>query len=352
MTTEAELTASARAFGAESRSEMLGQYFAEAGAVTPENAWKHVYRLLLWTDRTTGLAHCYESDKAQPGRPWYARSLTFHDWVSGALGSSPADLGAQIDWLFRRGCERLASVLVRQQADRARLAAEQRALYEGRGFPNPGEDPELEAIVREELGPWFAEPPPSDNLRRLTQRVVSHLAQENKRKNLVGEGFEDVLSFLIRRLPGAEKVTVSARPLLHSLPGFRSPPGTEKPRKVDLAVIGPGDRRVLVSAKWSVRADREEQFGVDFEAYARLDDAGRDFDFVLVTNEFDAARLVAACERRRPNAALFSSVVHVNATGPLAVYGPHPRRSAKRLAELVDAGQLQSLEHWLASLTA
>jgi hypothetical protein len=42
----------------------------------------------------------------------------------------------------------------------------------------------------------------------------------------------------------------------------------------------------------------------------------------------------------------------VNATGPLAVYGPHPRRSAKRLAELVDAGQLQSLEHWLASLTA
>ncbi len=331
---------------------MLSQYFAEAGAVTPENAWKHVYRLLLWTDRTTGLAHCYESDKAQPGRRWYARSLAFHDWVSQALDSPPAELGAQIDWLFRRGCERLANVLVRQQAERMRLAAEQRAPYEGRGFPEPGEDAELEALVREELGPWLVEPPPSSAMRRLTQRVLNHLAQENKRKNLVGEGFEDVLSFLIQRLPGAGKVTVSCRPLLHSLPGFRPPPGTEKPRKVDLAVIGPGDRRMLVTAKWSVRADREEQFGVDFDAYARLEDAGRDFDFVLVTNEFDAARLVAACERRRQNAALFSSVVHVNAEGPLAAYGPEVRASAKKLPELVEAGRLLSLERWLASLTA
>jgi len=45
---------------------------------------------------------------------------------------------------------------------------------------------------------------------------------------------------------------------------------------------------------------REEQFGVDFEAYARLEEAGQNFEYVLVTNEFDAARLSAACERRRP----------------------------------------------------
>jgi hypothetical protein len=58
-----------------------------------------------------------------------------------------------------------------------------------------------------------------------------------------------------------------------------------------------GDVRTLVTAKWSVRADREEQFMSDFQAYERLESAGRDFGYVLITNEFDAARLRAACER-------------------------------------------------------
>jgi hypothetical protein len=106
----------------------------------------------------------------------------------------------------------------------------------------------------------------------------------------------------------------------------------------------------LISAKWSIRADREEQFGVDFDAYARLEDAGRDFEFVLITNEFDAARLTAACNRRRPNAALFSAVVHVNPQGPLAAYGQNLRRSAKDLADHIESGRLMSLEQWLNSL--
>ena len=75
-----------RAFGAESRLQLLDEYFSVNGNVTPANAWQHVYQLLLWTDRTTGLAHCYESDKAQPGRKWYERSLAFHDWLAGSLG--------------------------------------------------------------------------------------------------------------------------------------------------------------------------------------------------------------------------------------------------------------------------
>lgn len=71
-----------RAFGAENRARLLTRYFETADTITTANAWEHVYRLLLWIDRTTALAHCYESDKAQPGRPWYARSLAFHEWVS------------------------------------------------------------------------------------------------------------------------------------------------------------------------------------------------------------------------------------------------------------------------------
>lgn len=338
-----------RAFGSESRHQLLEEYFSGAGPVTARNAWLHLYRLLLWIDRTTGLAHCYESDKAQPGRPWYARSLAFHGWVSSELGAEPGQLGSQIDWLFSKGTERLAGVLARQQSERAELAKEQRAPYEGQGFPEPGEDPALEALIREELAGWYSQPP-AEGLRRLAQRIRTYLAQENKRKNLVGEGFEDSLAEVIKRVPGGEALKVETRPLLHSLPGFRPPPGTEKPRKVDLAVIGPAARRVLVSAKWSVRADREEQFAVDFDAYARLEDAGRDFDFVLVTNEFDAARLVAACERRRQNAALFTSVVHVNPAGPLTAYGEGRRGAAQRLAQHAESGRLTSLERWLSTL--
>lgn len=351
MTDENDLPPIERAFGAESRRQILEEYFSSAGNVSAKNAWKHAYRLLLWIDRTTGLAHCYESDKAQPGRPWYARSLAFHDWISASLAVAPAKLGEKIDCLFTRGSERLAKLLVKQQAERARLAEQQRAPYEARGFPQPGEDPGVESVILEELKPWLGKAPAPEAMRRLVQRIRAYMSQENKRKNLVGEGFEDVLAFLIRRLPGASKLQVSVRPLLHTLPGFRPPPKNEKPRKVDLAIIGPKKRRILLSAKWSVRADREEQFGVDFEAYSRLEDAGRDFDYVLVTNEFDAARLVAACERRRQNANLFSSVVHVNPAGPLAAYGPERRRSAARLAQHVESGRLTSLEGWLRTIT-
>jgi hypothetical protein len=338
-----------RAFGAESRQQLLAEYFGGAGDIDAANAWLHVYRLLLWTDRTTGLAHCYESDKAQPGRPWYGRSLAFHDWLSAALNCLPHEVGPQIDWLFRRGAERLAAVIERNNAARTTRAAEQRGPYEGRGFPEPGEDPALESLITEALGEWLADPP-LEVLRRLTQKVQIYFGQENKRKNLVGEGFEDVLASLIQRIPVASKLKVEARPLLHSIPGFRPPPGLEKARRVDLGVIVPSQRRMLVSAKWSIRADREEQFGVDFDTYSRLEDAGQDFDFVLITNEFDAARLSAACNRRRPNAALFSTVVHVNPQGPLAAYGTSRRGSIKQLAEHVDSGRLVSLEHWLSSL--
>jgi hypothetical protein len=241
-------------------------------------------------------------------------------------------------------------VIAKQNATRTTKASEQRTPYTDRGFPEPGEDPALESLIREELGEWLTNPP-LVVLRRLTQKIQLYFGQENKRKNLVGEGFEDVLAGLIQRIPGASALKVAARPLLHSLPGFRPPPGVEKRRTVDLGVIGPRQKRILVTVKWSIRADREEQFGVDFDAYARMEDAGRDFDFVLITNEFDAARLSAACNRRRQNAPLFSAVVHVNPKGPLAAYGQNLRRSAKQLAEHVESGRLMSLEQWLGLLT-
>lgn len=329
---------------------MLAEYLATAGEVTPLNAWLHVYRLLLWIDPTTSLAHCYESDKAQPGRTWYARSLAFHDWLSTRFQTSPGRLGDQVDWLFRRGTELLASAMAQQIERRARLAQEQLAPYRERGMPEPGQDPALEHIVCEELASWLSPTPPAEALHRLARRLRNYLAQENKRKNLVGEGFEDVLACLIERLPGTAGLEIKTRTLLSELWGFRKPSHGEKEKKVDLAIRWPDGRRVLVGCKWSVRADREEQFAADFEAYARLDALGQDFGFVLVTNEFDAARLVAACERRRQNAVLFSSVVHVNPDGPQAAYGNKLRAAAARLPEEIRGGRLLSLEQWLATL--
>lgn len=337
-----------RVFGAENRTRLLKGYFDGIDSINPKNAWQHVYRLLLWIDRTTALAHCYESDKAQPGRAWYGRSLAFHDWVSKTLDIQPAKLGEEIDWLFREAVKDLASKAV---ASRTSAYMEQRLPYEGRGFPEPGEDPELVGIIKEILEPWMDRKPPEEELRKLTRRIHLYMHQENKRRNLVGEGFEDVIAEIISRLPVLQTLETRNRLPLHELPGFHAPPPNEKAKKVDLALIAQ-NRRTLVSVKWSIRADREEQFQSDFEAYARLESAGQDFAYTLITNEFDAARLKAACERRRQNALLFTHVVHINPEGVLAAYGDASRGAAKEVRTHISDGRLLSLNAWLSFLAS
>ena len=343
---EAAQEAVARAFGAENRARLIARYFNAAGDVNTGNAWQHVYRLLLWIDRTTALAHCYESDKAQPGRAWYARSLAFHAWISDQLNTTPANLGDQIDWLFREAVKDLAN---KSLAARTATYATQRAPYEGRGFPEPGEDPGLAGIIKESLGKWLQKQPPEEEYRNLIRRITVYMSQENKRRNLVGEGFEDVIAAIVRHLPFSSRCEIRNRSLLQDLPGFYSPSPNEKAKKVDLAIVL-NNRRTLVSAKWSIRADREEQFQSDFETYARLESAGRDFAYTLVTNEFDAARLKAACERRRQNAPLFTHVVHINPTAVLATYGETDRGSSSLVRAHVDSGRLMSLQSWLELL--
>lgn len=349
-----------RAFGKENRTRLLEEYFAQAGPLEPGQAWEHVYRLLLWVDRTTGLAHCYESDKSQPGRPWYARSLAFHAWVSDALGVPAGELGDHVDVLFRRATADLAAAATARRARLTAEAAAQRQPYADGGLPHPGEDPELEAIITTALGPYLSAPPPPEVLRSLIERIQSHVGQENKRKNLVGEGFEDTIAALLRRIPGvAGRHDIRVRPLLHELPGFRPPRAGSKQRQVDLALVDrDSGARMLVSCKWSVRSDREEQFASDFRDYAELEAVGQDFGYVLVTNEFDPARLAAACEMRRQNAPLFTHVVHVNPDGPRAAYAA-PTRAGRRgdtggvaraLAH-TNTGRLSPLSGWANNLT-
>ena len=336
----------ARAFGADNRSRLLTRYFTGAKDVTTANAWQHVYRLLLWIDRTTAVAHCYESDKAQPGRAWYARSLAFHSWISQELNTTPAALGEQIDWLFREAVKDLAN---KSLANRTATYIAQRAPYEGRNFPEPGEDPGLASIIRESLGRWMTKAPPEAEYCNLTRRITVYMSQENKRRNLVGEGFEDVIASILRRLPFSSDFDLRNRSFLHDLPGFYASSPNEKAKRVDLAMIS-GNHRTLISAKWSIRADREEQFQSDFDTYARLESLGRDFTYTLITNEFDAARLKAACERRRQNAPLFTHVVHINPAGVLAAYAETDRGSANLVRVHIENGRLMSLQSWLEVL--
>src|SRR5436189_3320334 len=106
---------------------------------------------------------------------------------------------------------------------------------------------------------------------------------------------------------------------LNDLSGFKAIAPNKKIKKVDVGFMA-GSMRILVTAKWSILADREEQFMSDFQTYERLESMGQDFAYVLITNEFDAARLRAACERRRQNAPLFTHVVHINPAAVDVVY--------------------------------
>lgn len=342
-----------RAFGATNRARLFAQYFEQSGAPTPENAWLHVYRLLLWIDRTTGLAHCYESDKSQPGRHWYGRSLAFHAWLADELNVPPANAGAQLDWLFRKAIEDVVKVAGVVKASRNSAAAIQRAKFEGKNMPEPGEDPELGVLIKKALRKYLNAEPTAEEWRHLTQEIFAHFALENKRRNLVGEGFEDLLAEIIRRVPSKTKLEVGTRVPIESIPGFTAPAASDKEKKIDLVVQRPRQpRRILTTVKWSIRADREEQFASDFAAYVKLERAGEIFDYVLVTNEFDPARLVAACERSAQNSHLFRHVVHINPAGLKAAYGSAPKKSAAKAVEHIANGRLISLANWLKQLAS
>ena len=112
-----------------------------------------------------------------------------------------------------------------------------------------------------------------------------------------------------------------------------------------------------MTAKWSVRADREKQFHADFSDYVAAESSGRPFQYVLATNEFDPARLVRACEVLSGNNPLFSRVVHISTDALKATYGsfanqvPKPQDATMRkVLEHIETGRLMSLERWLSTL--
>lgn len=337
-----------RAFGAENRGRLISEFLATA---PDEPLWKSVYKLILWTDRTTGLAHCYESDKCQPGKNWHVRSLRFHDWLSSQFCTTPAALGESLDWLFRRVAQDYARFIASEYQRKLARAAEQRLPYAGRDFPEPGDDPGIVRIVREVLGEHLQGEPSPEQWRALTTRILDLIALENKRKNICGEGFEDTLAAVIRRADVNATLDVAPRLGLKQIVGFENVRATEKPVKVDLSAVRKTDlRRTMITAKWSTRADREEQFKADYQKYVSAESKNEPWDYVLITNEFDPARLVRTCKQTAGHGRMFSAVVHICPDALRAVYGDGADSTMGQVLDLLDAGRIASLDSWVENL--
>jgi hypothetical protein len=331
---------------------LIDEYFADR-TVNPATAWMDVYRLLLWIDNRTGIAHCYESDKSQPGKPWYPRSLVFHDWVSRELGVAPLDLKDHVDWMFRQ----VIGAVTQAEADemiRDAVAVQERLFPEqGRELPVPGDDPRLHAIVEPLMPPDSNQRPGEDQVNDVLRKVYAHMRSENKRANLLGRGFEDVLAGVLARLP-EPPAAFDTQTALEDIPGFRATRQGDKTEKVDLWVGDRDRRRVLVTAKWSVRADREKQLPSDFATYVQANEWRDPFEYVWITNEFDPARLVANATYTTMNRSLFDVVVHIC---PQAVWEVHHLDQPKgpnptRLRDLMEAGRIVGLDRWLLGVGA
>lgn len=336
-------------FGAVNRQRLIGEFLLSANTQDP---WLSVYKMLLWADATTGLAHCYESDKCQPGKPWHQRSLRFHAWLAEKFAVEPRELGEKIDWLFKRTASDYALYMVNEYRNLLRRAEVQRAPFAGRGMPEPGEDPAIVSIIREVLGERLSAEPSPDEWRQLTSRIRELIAVENKRKNLVGEGFEDVLAAVTRSFDQEGLLDVRVRPLLQDISGFANTRVGDKANRVDVAVVRKADgRRTIVTAKWSIRADREKQFPAEFSSYVTAKSDMEPFDYVLLTNEFDPARLLRACQMTTSNAYMFSTVVHVNPDALKAVYGNSPEATMQKVLGYIASGRLKGFDSWLRYLT-
>lgn len=339
-------------FSQPNRVALINRYFGDR-KVDPKEAWKDVYRLLLWCDPTTGLAHCYESDKSQPGRPWYGRTLAFHNWLGEQLDLSNDSLPDALDWMFRQVIEQVAAEETHRRHALAAKAKGQRSQYD-LTMPIPGDDPELRLLVEPLLPKVPSQRPREEVVREALRKIRTHIGNENKRKNLLGRGFEDVLVGVIERLKDGSPAGFGSQRAIEDIQGFRTPRSGDKTEKVDLWVTPSPLRRVLVAAKWSVRADREKQMRGDFLTYVAANSVRDPFEFVWITNEFDPARLVANATNTEGNRHLLDAVVHVCPEALTVVHELDQPRLAKTRAQLkllLEDRRIISLGSWLQGLS-
>jgi hypothetical protein len=350
-------------FGKASRRRILEQHFAEAGLVIPETAWQFIYRELLWIDGTTGLAHLYESDKAQEGRRWHKRAVVFTEMLCAAFGNiSRAELKQQIDRLFRAVLER-AIRDASTSTDRAELAetptASQaqaefsaknagdaaQAQAENSYVPDPDLVEEFAAVLVSSAGLALSEA--QSLAQTLVVKARLYFAIERKRQNVLGEGFEDLLQLLMVRVGGVPEAYIRVRQAASDLPGFQAPTQRERNESPDIAIVRAERTELLASVKWSLRHDRQKQLSDELDSYVDLLSQEAFPEYVLITNEYDPGRLINTNGLSR-RGQYIDHIYHINLDLLLGVLRDHAR--SKDLLPLIAAGRLRPIKDFFDTL--
>ncbi len=339
-------------FGKESRVKILKQHFA-ASKVTARTAWQFIYRELLWIDGSTGLAHLYESDKAQRGRSkWFERTMRFTDLLcEGFGGITPEELKSQIDRLFRACLQELIEIKAKARGasklpvelsdEEPTTADEEPADY----VPDKELVEEFAALLVQRAGMPDVE---AHSLARdLVAKARYFFTVERKRQNVLGEGFEDLLQLLVLHVARVPSQRVIIRKRADTLPGFQGTTTRGRIEAPDMAILSRTRTDLLASIKWSLRHDRQKQLSDELDCYADLLSQKGFPRYILVTNEYDPGRLINA-DRLARRGQKVNCIYHINLDLLLKVLADHPK--VEDLKSLIKSGRLRSLDGFLRDL--
>jgi hypothetical protein len=322
---------------------VLGNYFETAGPVTIENAWEHVYRCLLWMNASAGLVHIYDSNHMQRGGGFHSRAVRFTDALCKHWGIPRSEVRDHIDILFK-GCVeawRQQQTDIRQDED-----------DEGAGDMDQLDDSELFTVIAK----FLEEAGLSGNQVPVLTAQIENAARDyftigKKRSNALGEGFEDLLSLLIRQASGIPVERIKLRTPVSKLPGFRKPipppPGAKKKREPtpDLAIVKNNITHVITTAKWSMRQDRQQQFAFEYNDFQLNKEQPTELTYSLITNEFDLARLknVADAIPSGRGGYIFHIIYHINLHLLRLVHGDNLRE----VGHHIGTNKIRSLSDFL-----
>jgi hypothetical protein len=315
---------------------VLEDYFAAAGEVTDSNAWEHVYRCLLWMNVGAGLAHIYDSNHMQPGGVFHARAVRFTDILCAHWKITRKELAGRIDVLFK-GC--VAELKRRQALDDIDSETESELISA------------IEAVLH---GEGLAGARALPVARKIESLSRDFFTIGNKRKNALGEGFEDLLFILLKRVSHVPEAKIALRTPVSKLPGFRrtAPRQTGQRQKrephPDIAIVEQNVTHVITTAKWSMRQDRETQFQSEYNSFQMNKVQPTEFSYALITNEFDLARLknVARAMPGGEGGYIFHTVYHVCLPLLRETHGDR----FKEIEPWVGTGKLRSLSDFFAEM--
>lgn len=316
--------------------QVLESYLAEAGELTAANAWEHVYRCLLWMNEAAGLAHIYDSNHMQPGGNFHTRAVRFTDLLCARWKITRKELAVQVDKLFKGCVAEFRRTTMKEEVD-------------------PELESELVALLKAMLTEQGVADEKAQHLaRRMEATSRDYFTIGNKRKNALGEGLEDLLYLLLRRVAKVPEDKIALRRPVSLLPGFRKAPTplpgrrAERQPRPDIAIWESNVTHIIATAKWSMRQDRETQFQSEYSAYQMNKVQSTELRFALITNEFDVARLDNVA-RAKPGAAggyIFHNIYHIN---PQLLMDTHGEKIGA-VKHWIGSGSIQSLEQFLTEM--